>query len=271
LTGFMSRSLPLSIDTSEAVNAHDNSAQHKTQSPNVDATSTSTTTVGSKLFNHDQHQPHEVNNNALEHPSGDDDSAVASHSQGYVAEVDNAAVLPYDEHDDDQDQSAETLNQHTNFIFNWHSKNSDISAIEPLQKPDINVLTIATLSDLQKPLLFGLIAGTFMITLVLIAYRCSVAQQRLADKDMLISDGDGLHAVVVSLPPAAVLAARANNKVATRKATEAARNACGAGAQGATSLAYQRGSDEEGEEQYERGVEEVCSNPAICSRNALKV
>ncbi|XP_017485432.1 PREDICTED: uncharacterized protein LOC108373997, partial [Rhagoletis zephyria] len=270
LTGFMSRSLPLSIDTSEAVNAHDNSAQHKTQPPNVDATSTSTTTVGSKLFNHEQHQPHEVNNNALGHLNRDDDSAVASHSQGYVAEVDNAAVLPYDEHDDDQDQSAETLNQHTNFIFNWHSKNSDISAIEPLQKPDINVLTIATLSDLQKPLLFGLIAGTFMITLVLIAYRCSVAQQRLADKDMLISD-DGLHAVVVSLPPAAVLAARANNKVATRKATEAARNACGAGAQGATSLAYQRGSDEEGEEQYERGVEEVCSNPAICSRNALKV
>ncbi|XP_054729249.1 uncharacterized protein LOC129238234 [Anastrepha obliqua] len=274
LTGFMSRSLPLSIDTSEAVNAHEHTAQHRTQSPDADAMATSTTTVINKIyksFKNEQQLPQQIANNALEHvqnSNNDDNSALSAHQRGYVAEVENAAVLPYDEHDDDQDQSAETLNQHTNFIFNWHAKNSDISAIEPLQKPNLDVFTIAAFSDFEKPLLFGLIAATFMITMMLLAYRCSVQRHRLAEKDMLIID-DGVHAVVVSMPPA-MLAARANNKAAARKAMESGRSDCGGSAQGATSLAYQRGSDEE-EEECERGVEEVCSNPAICSRNALKV
>ncbi|XP_004524094.3 uncharacterized protein LOC101461607, partial [Ceratitis capitata] len=290
LTGFMSRSLPLSIDTSEAVNAHDHTGQHKTQSPNAEITSVSTTTVGTKIFTpyrHEQQQQFQsqqnIANNALEHMNGgvnDEDTDISSHSNGYLADVDNAAVLPYDEHDNEEDQSAEALNKHTKFIFNWHSENSDISLIEPIHKPDLNMLQLA-IDDVQKPFLFGLTAGTVMLGLVALALRCMLRRRRSAlEKTMLITD-DTIHAVV-SVAPAEVAMRYANNKAAARKAVEGGKHGCGgggsggvpAGTLGATSLAYQRHSDEEEEvceRQRERGMEEVCSNPAICSRNALKV
>ncbi|XP_014102360.2 uncharacterized protein [Bactrocera oleae] len=284
LTGFMSRSLPLNIDTSEAVMAHEQSSQHKTQAPNADATLISTTTIDSRTLPATkvaQQQPQQITNNAIEHNSNgntkDIDADSSSHSNGYISDTDNAAVLPYDEHDDEHDQSVEALNKHTEFVFNWHSDNSDISLIEPIHKPDLSMLTMAV-ADMQKPFFFGLLSGTIMLVCVVLAYRCLLRRQRLAyEKSMLITD-DAAHAVV-SVPPAEVAMCFANNKAATRKAMEGGRHGCGAtvggragvgagGALGATSLAYQR-SDEE--EEYERGAQEVCSNPAICSRNALKV
>ncbi|XP_067639097.1 uncharacterized protein [Eurosta solidaginis] len=256
-TGFMTRSLPLSIDTSEAINAHDHLSKHKANSSNVEVTSTHAS--GSKFY-----AP--ITKNTLEHNS----NAIAT-------EADNAAVLPYDEHDEEQDQSAETLNQHTNFIFNWHTKNNDISAIEPVQKPDINMLTIAALSDIQKPLLFGLTAGIILLTLVLAMYICLMkSYQQLHDKTALIDDKK-VHAILTTMSPAALAAARANTKLAKRKTNEGQQRDGGETilmVDAATSLAYQRGSDDdeaEAKQAFERVAGEVCSNPAICSRNALKV
>lgn len=283
----MSRSLPLNIDTAEAVLAHEPSGQQKTQAPNADGALISTTTIYSKIHaatKVEQQQAQQITNNALERNSngnGDDvDSDSTSHSNSYIADIDNAAVLPYDERDDDHDQSVEALNRHTKFIFNWHSENSDISLIEPMHKPDLSMLTLA-IADMQKPFYFGLLSGTIMLVCVVLAYRCFLQRRRLAyEKSMLISD-EAAHAVV-SVAPAEVAMRYANNKAAARKAMEGGRHGCcsaaagcacvGAGvggALGATSLAYQRSSDEEDE--YEHGAEEVCSNPAICSRNALKV
>ncbi|XP_018800305.1 PREDICTED: uncharacterized protein LOC108975921 [Bactrocera latifrons] len=282
LTGFMSRSLPLSIDTSEAVMAHEHSGQHKTQAPNVDATLISTTTIDSRTLpaaQNEPQQPQQINNNAIDHISNGNteyvDADSSSNSNGLTADTDNAAVLPYDERDDDHDQSVEALNRHTQFVFNWHSHNSDISLIEPIHKPDLSMLTMAV-ADMQKPFFFGLLSGTIILVCLVLAYRCLLRRQRLAyEKSMLITD-DAAHAVV-SVAPAEVAMRLANNKAAARKAKEGGRLGCGTGvpgfagvgsALGATSLAYQR-SDEE--EEYERGADEVCSNPAICSRNALKV
>lgn len=279
LTGFMSRSLPLSIDTSEAVIAHDHSGQHKTQSP--DATLISTTTIDSRIYAPNKHeqQPQHITNNGLERNNDDMDADSGSHSNGYIAaDVDNTAVLPYDEHDDDHDQSVEALNRHSKFIFNWHSDDSDISLIEPMHKPDLNMLHTAVI-DMHKPIIFGLFAGIIMLACVLFALRCMLQRRHLAfEKSMLIAE-EAAHAVM-SVAPAEVAMRYANNKAAARKAMEGGRPGCGVGgagaaafaggALGATSLAYQRSSDEE--EEYERGAaEEVCSNPAICSRNALKV
>ncbi|XP_039959779.1 uncharacterized protein LOC120774312 [Bactrocera tryoni] len=282
LTGFMSRSLPLSIDTSEAVMAHEHSGQHKTQAANADATLISTTTIDSRTLPANKVEPQkteQINSNAIDQNSNGNteyvDADSSSNSNGLIADAENAAVLPYDERDDDHDQSVEALNRHTAFVFNWHSHNSDISLIEPIHKPDLSLLTMA-IADMQKPFFFGLLSGIIMLVCLVLAYRCLLRRQRLAyEKSMLITD-DAAHAVV-SVAPAEVAMRLANNKAAARKAKEGGRHGCGAGvagfagvgsALGATSLAYQR-SDEE--EEYERGAEEVCSNPAICSRNALKV
>uniref|UniRef100_A0A1A9WZ69 Uncharacterized protein n=1 Tax=Glossina brevipalpis TaxID=37001 RepID=A0A1A9WZ69_9MUSC len=207
LTGLMSRSLPLTIDTSEAVKALDTNllqirptlrkqviTSYITNKPIIRSTTSQT--------------------------------LVESVTTKQMTNSFDSNVVPY------EDQSAE----HTNFIFNWHMrKNSDISSIEPLNKPDLNMLTIAALSDMQKPLMFGMVAGTVLLTFILLLYVCMMRQQRLAgDKTSLM--GDEVHAQVMSMPP--VLAAT------TVAAT------------GTTVL---------------RNSEEMCKNPATCSRYTLKV
>ncbi|XP_037932001.1 uncharacterized protein LOC119666794 [Teleopsis dalmanni] len=216
LTGSMSRSMPLTIDTAEAINTQ--IANEKQLHPKQITPSTPQLPIA-KI-------PSTSNVNEISNSITD--SIVTS------IEQDNTNVLPYDD-----DQSAETINQHTNFIFNWHTKNSDISAIEPMHKPNLNILTIATLSDLQKPLLFGVIAGTLLLALILLLYVCMLRQQRVPnDKTALIEED--VHSVVVSMPPAAATA----NAATTANAT--------------TPTTYRTG-------------EEMCKNAAFCSRNALKV
>lgn len=214
LTGTMSRSLPLTIDTTEAVNA-----QHQQQIPKQHSSTTLLPSTDTKL-NTDLKQFDLTGNSIIDSSAAD--LSMEQDTAAAPSVVASGSSLPYD------DQSAETINQHTNFIFNWHTKNSDISSIEPLHKPDLDILTIAALTELQKPLMFGVIAGTLLLAFILILYFCMARQQRVpSDKAALIVDD--VHSVVVSFPPAEVASA-----------THAAQ-------------------------------EEICRNPAICSRNALKV
>uniref|UniRef100_A0A1A9VGS6 Uncharacterized protein n=1 Tax=Glossina austeni TaxID=7395 RepID=A0A1A9VGS6_GLOAU len=207
LTGLMSRSLPLTIDTSDAVKALDTNLLQIRP------------TLRKQIIN-----PYITNKPIIRSTS---QTPIESVTKKQMPNSFDFNVIPY------EDQSAE----HTNFIFNWHMrKNSDISSIEPLNKPDLNMLTIAALSDMQKPLMFGMVAGTILLTFILLLYVCMMRQQRLtSDKTSLM--GDEVHAQVMSMPP--VLP---TTTVAAATGTTVLRN-----------------------------CEEICKNSATCSRYALKV
>ncbi|KAL9874000.1 uncharacterized protein ACN427_012330 isoform 2-T2 [Glossina fuscipes fuscipes] len=208
LTGLMSRSLPLTIDTSDAVKSLDTNLLQIRP------------TLRKQVIN-----PYITNKPIIRSTASQ--APIEPVTKKQMSNSFDSNVVPY------EDQSAE----HTNFIFNWHMrKNSDISSIEPLNKPDLNMLTIAALSDMQKPLVFGMVAGTILLTFILLLYVCMMRQQRLtSDKTSLM--GDEVHAQVMSMPP--VLPA---TTVAAATGTTVLRNS-----------------------------EDICKNPASCSRYALKV
>ncbi|XP_037808622.1 uncharacterized protein LOC119601638 [Lucilia sericata] len=231
LTGFMSRSLPLTIDTSEAVKAIDTTipqlrptirkqaiASYITNIP-LSTTTTAITrptlpTITYSAAKQAPVQQFPVDNRAAAVAADDDDI--------------DTNVVPYDDQ-----QSAETINQHTNFIFNWHmKKNSDISAIEPLHKTEHDIL--AVLANIHKPLLFGMTAGITLLMLLLMFFACPLRKPRLSsDKAMLMAEDLNAHGL--TLPPA--LTASRSIGVTTRN---------------------------------ER-IEHECKSPAMCSRDTLRV
>ncbi|XP_023301461.2 uncharacterized protein LOC111683599 [Lucilia cuprina] len=234
LTGFMSRSLPLTIDTSEAVKAIDTTipqlrptirkqaiASYITNIPLSTTTAISTPqprpTLPTLTYSAARQAPAQqfpIDNRAAAAVANDDDDI-------------DTNVVPYDDQ-----QSAETINQHTNFIFNWHMKNSDISAIEPLHKTEHDIL--AVLANIHKPLLFGMTAGITLLMLLLMFFACPLRKPRLSsDKAMLMAEDLNAHGL--TLPPA--LTASRSIGVTTRN---------------------------------ER-IEHECKSPAMCSRDTLRV
>ncbi|KAM7349842.1 uncharacterized protein ACRADG_008614 isoform 2-T2 [Cochliomyia hominivorax] len=249
LTGFMSRSLPLTIDTSEAVKAIDTTipqlrptirkqaiASYITNIP----LSTTTTTI----------QPTQPPKPTL--PTLSSSSSIAGGAR-FKAPIQfsednkaaNTAVASSIDDDDidtnvvpyDDQQSAEALNQHTNFIFNWHmKKNSDISSIEPLHKTEQDIL--AVLANIHKPLLFGMTAGITLLMLLLMFFACPLRKPRLSsDKAMLMAEDFNAHGL--TLPPA--LTASRSIGVTTRN------------------------------ERIDHEQHHECKSPAMCSRDTLRV
>lgn len=233
----MSRSLPLTIDTSEAVKAIDTTLPQLRPTLRKQALASyitniplSTTTIPPPPTP----KPTLPTVSYASAAGGKYETAAQfpQENRGVSATIDeddiDTNVVPYD----DQQQSAEALNQHTNFIFNWHmKKNSDISSIEPLHKTEQDIL--AVLANIHKPLLFGMTAGITLLMLLLMFFACPLRKPRLSsDKAMLMAEDFNAHGL--TLPPA--LTASRSIGVST-----AVRN------------------------------EHECKSPAMCSRDTLRV
>ncbi|XP_065365258.1 uncharacterized protein LOC135958287 [Calliphora vicina] len=229
LTGFMSRSLPLIIDTSEAVKAIETTVPQLRPTIRKQAIASYITNIPLPTTTIPPTAPPQPT------PTFPTRSSAAKQAPAQFP-VDNRAddddidtnVVPYDDQ-----QSAETINQHTNFIFNWHmKKNSDISAIEPLHKTEQDIL--AVLANIHKPLLFGMTAGITLLMLLLMFFACPLRKPRLSsDKAMLMAEDLNAHGL--TLPPA--LTASRSIGVTTRNDR----------------------------------IEHECKSPAMCSRDTLRV
>ncbi|XP_055911128.1 uncharacterized protein LOC129945414 [Eupeodes corollae] len=215
LSGAMSRSLPLTIDTSEATTLSTNQDRHAQLIPKTPLMITSTTV-----------QP----------PSNPIQETIPSSNS--INSI--TGGVPF------EDQSSESINQHTNFIFNWHQKNSDISKIEPLTKPDLNILRITSISEMQNPLLFDVIIGCIILIIILFAYMLVLRNQRTSsDKAALIEDDS--HSYSGVSVPVAIAVQRNSGLPSSSKYSSSTSSS--------SSIAHPQ----------------LCKNPGICSRNALKV
>lgn len=192
--------------------------------------------------------------------SSNSNSNINSISRNSVTSVSRSIAVGSDASDEQQSNSAEdNLSQHTNFIFNWRMRKSDeVSAVEALNKQDLNVLTLATLSEMQRPLIFGMIAGTTLLTLVLFLYACVVRQQQRTsghfDKTSLMTDE--VHSQVVSIPPPLAVAAAA-------AASSSSTSGCSSSIQMPTLLPTTS--------QPHNHMMRMCRTPATCTRYMLKV
>lgn len=232
ISGAMSRSLPLTIDTSEATIPPSNQDRHPSQPiPKTPLITTSTTI-----------QPSSASSNVISNTI--QDIVPPSNNNNINNNINsistsNSGGVPFD------DQSSESINQHTNFIFNWHQKNSDISKIEPLSKPDLNILRITSISDMQNPLLFDMIIGCIILIIILVAYMLVLRNQRTPSDKAALIEGDSHSYPGVSMP---VAIAVQRNSSASLPSTSSSYSA--------STIAP---------------PQLLCKNPGVCSRNALKV
>lgn len=257
----MSRSLPLTIDTSEAVKAIDTTIPQlrptirkqsiKSYITNIPLSTTTTTTTKTTStiittkppLLTDKMRTMSTNTKKVKGVGAvakmgttNIQFPIESHGDEDVEDIDTN-VVPYDEQ-----QSVETINQHTNFIFNWHmKKNSDITAIEPLHQTEKDILNV--LANIQKPLLFGMTAGITLLMLLVMFFACPMRKPRLStDKAMLMAEDLNAHGL--TLPPA-LTASRSIGVTAAAAAVPppTPSNECGL----------------------------ECKSPAMCSRDTLRV
>lgn len=240
ISGAMSRSLPLTIDTSEAtIPPTNNQNHHPSQSnPKTQLISTSTTL------------PPPLSSNTIEEtiPSSNINTANTHSISNSISNSISANTntnqhsggVPFD------DQSSESINQHTNYIFNWHQKTSDGTIIEPLTKDEIEILRISAMSEKQYPLLIDVIIVFIFVIIILVGYMLLLRKQRTSgDKAALIRD-DSHSCSGLSMPVA--IAVQRNNHSTT------------------SSSSYPSSSSTIASPPLQ-----LCKNPAICSRNSLKV
>lgn len=188
----MSRSLPLSINTSEAVKAID--TEILKLKPTVGAQSiasyitnipikASTTTVLPTPVPRATESDEEIDTN----------------------------VVPYD---NDGQRSPETSTRHSTFLFDWRLRtNSDITFVEPLHHNEDDLLTL--LNRVHKPLLFGMTAGISLLMLLLLFFACPLrCSRRSQDKAMLLAEDLSAHNM--SLPPSMMLGASKSVGVTTQ-------------------------------------------------------
>lgn len=172
----MSRSLPLNIDTSEALQ----STHTKLVKTIASSTVLPIKTIDS--FKSDSILPPILNENGF----------------AQYTDIDS----------DEKEESKETDHHHTDFFFNWHMhkhgqefrQNDDISHIEPIAKPNLDLITIAALTDLQQPLLIGVIIGSIFLAVILILYILMLRSQSAegpSDKSVLIAEEENRNNNVV--------------------------------------------------------------------------
>lgn len=173
----MSRSLPLNIDTSEALQS-----THTKPIKVIASTVLPIKTIDS--FKSDSILPPILNENGF------------------------AQYTDIDSDEKDQESSKENDRHHTDFFFNWHMhkhgqefrQNDDISRIEPIAKPNLDLITIAALSDLQQPLLVGVIVGSIFLAVILVLYILMLRSQSAegpSDKSILIAEEENRNNNVV--------------------------------------------------------------------------
>ncbi|XP_073834582.1 uncharacterized protein [Musca autumnalis] len=163
-SGLMSRSLPLSLDTSEAIKMPD--PEVKTE----DISNTIFTKVPNSSTPQTTTKPLTVS-----FPSSPDlkDDAIDTNVVGYH----------------EQNQSEETDEHQGSTLFLWNSirRHKDIATIEPLRPAEVDILT--TLTNSHRPLLYTMVAVIVLLIFILVFCACSLRNPRLSgDKVMLIAE-----------------------------------------------------------------------------------
>ncbi|XP_055389835.1 uncharacterized protein LOC129618842 [Condylostylus longicornis] len=228
-TGSMSRSLPLNIDTSEAITTHlpirttrkpiiQSTSKQQSQTSNILITTTQSSLMANLPFATSSSSASAPISapipTFMDHPlssfEDNDEDNIENIDDQHLNEISsNKNRQQQQQHQQIQDEQHEQKQQpiqyinhkHTNYIFDWHhgkaiditddNTQSDvqIDKLIPLNQSDLNIITIATLSDIQKPLLFGVVAGILLLTFVLAMYICALRSQRVpSDKTALIED-----------------------------------------------------------------------------------
>uniref|UniRef100_A0A1I8MC88 Fibronectin type-III domain-containing protein n=1 Tax=Musca domestica TaxID=7370 RepID=A0A1I8MC88_MUSDO len=163
-SGLMSRSLPLVIDTSEAIKI-------------MDSEEKLVPTGSNSIFTKEL-----ATSNPLTVP-------LTSSSNFNDAIVDTNAVSF-----EDQIQSDESDGQPDNSLFVWNPdmKNADIASIEPLRPLDLDLL--ASLTKSHRPLLYAMVAVIILLVLIIIFCACSLRSPRQSeDKVMLIAENHNIN------------------------------------------------------------------------------
>lgn len=165
----MSRSLPLVIDTSEAIKI-------------MDSEEKLVPTGSNSIFTKEL-----ATSNPLTVP-------LTSSSNFNDAIVDTNAVSF-----EDQIQSDESDGQPDNSLFVWNPdmKNADIASIEPLRPLDLDLL--ASLTKSHRPLLYAMVAVIILLVLIIIFCACSLRSPRQSeDKVMLIAENHNINRLIDS-------------------------------------------------------------------------
>lgn len=162
----MSRSLPLAIDTTEAVTVAETytTSSLRTMSPLIpsiqDSQPLQSTTVATLPLSTMQ-------------------------ETGSTDDVIDTNVIPYEY----PQRSSDAKNSEGIFTFSWNSlrRNKDITSIEPLQSTNGDLLAI--LSSVHRPLLFGMTAGVVLLMFLLLFFACPLRHPRhTSDKAILIAE-----------------------------------------------------------------------------------
>ncbi|XP_013103883.2 uncharacterized protein LOC106084608 [Stomoxys calcitrans] len=182
LSGLMSRSLPLAIDTSNAIRAVESDADAKIiQKPSL---------LGS-LITKLPLSPVMSATTTMETVH-----LLSAHDSSNGLNTIDSNVVPYDY----ALHSGERKDHETSFILNWNiiRKNGDISSVEPMQQSEQELWTM--LANAQRPLLFGMTGGLVLIIFLLLICTCPLQSPRISnDKAMLIAED--LNVDRLTVPP----------------------------------------------------------------------
>ncbi|XP_075154636.1 uncharacterized protein LOC142228175 isoform X2 [Haematobia irritans] len=189
LSGLMSRSLPLAIDTSEAVRALDTHADTLiirktnllgsliTKLPLTPSSESQTTTEVIQL-------------KTIQETSNSENTL-------------DSNVVPYDY----PSHSAENVDHDSSFTLNWNivRTNKDITSVEPMQQSERELWDL--LANAHRPLLFGMTGGLVLIMFLVLFFACPLQSPRLSnDKAMLIAEDFSVDRLTV--PPVNMLSSK---------------------------------------------------------------